>query len=455
MFDTELSQQAAAAALRRRHASRPRVAAEPAATYEVVPSRPTAAAALAQLDAALAAVAEVDWSIEADDDVNAAAVGLQRRVNRVQAVALRPLAVMQRRGTFGVDGAVTAASWLLVRTGMDPAMASRLCTAARRLRNLALLRQAFLAGDTTLAHVTAITEAAVPNRYEAIRAVEKPLVDLAVRATPRSVHTALRRVRDIADPDGSQPTLDGDDEVYDADETDPRRFWDQHITGDGMVAGAYLVDGVFGAMLTTLVDAYSTADPDDLPLQRRRSPAQRRCDALRAAVLALLDAGITPTVQGNKAHLLLMLDLHTVMGRDHAAVFAAELARYGRVSPATVARLGIDAKITPVLTMGPYRVVAVGRTQRTLPGWLRPMLAMLHQRCRGPDCDRPASWCDAHHEQPWAGGGITDLNATIPLCPAHHKLVTNGGWTVTIDLDTGICTWTAPNGRITHTHPPR
>ena len=435
------------------------VASEPAATYDAaapeVPARPTAEAALAQLDAALATLAQVDWSAQDAAGVNAAAVAMQRRVNQVQALALRPLAVMQRRETYGIDGAVTAASWLRNRTHMDPAAAARLCTAARRLRNLPLLRQAFAAGDTSLAHVTAITEAAIPQRYEAIRAVEQPLVELAVRTTPRSLHVALRRVRDIADPDGTDaPALHDDDEPpFDAGPDDPRLFWRQHVTLDGLVAGEYLVDPATGEALDVIVDAFSKPDPPDTPLQRRRSPAQRRLDAVRAALMTLLDAGLAPTVQGNKAHLLLMIDLLTLMGRDQAAVFAAELRRTGRVSPSTIARLGINAKITPVLTMGPYRVVAVGRTHRTLPAWLRPMLEMLHRRCRGPDCDRPASWCEAHHEEAWIDGGETDLNATVPLCPKHHDLVTHAGWTVTMDRDTGICTWTAPDGRVINTYP--
>ena len=357
----------------------PQVARERQAGYDACSARPTAEQALAQLDAALAALGQVDWSVEGAAGVNAGAVAMQRRVNQVQALALRPLAVMQRGETYGVDGAVTAASWLRSRTAMDPAAASRLCTAARRLRNLPLLRQAFLAGDTSLAHVTAITEAAVPQRYEAIRAVEKPLVDLAVRTTPRSLQVALRRVRDIADADGADgATLDGDDEpAFDAGLDDPRLFWRQHVTLDGLVAGEYLVDPATGETLDVVVDAFCKPDPPDTPLHRRRSPAQKRVAAVQAALMALLDAGLAPTVQGNKAHLLLMVDLHSVMGRDQAAVFAAELGRTGRVSASTIARLGLDAKVTPVLTMGPYRVVAVGRTQRTLPAWLRPMLQML------------------------------------------------------------------------------
>ncbi len=103
--------------------------------------------------------------------------------------------------------------------------------------------------------------------------------------------------------------------------------------------------------------------------------------------------------------------------------------------------------------MGRYRVVAVGRTYRTLPPWLRPMLEMIHRKCRGPDCDRPACWTEAHHEEAFAAGGDTDLNKTIPLCKAHHDLVTTGGWTVTMNRDTGICTWTSPHGRVIATHP--
>ena len=131
----------------RRHVS---VAREPRAAYAsapLVPARPTAAEALAQLDAAIAALGEVDWAAESDTEVNAAAVKLQRQVNAVSAQALRPLTAMQRRDSYRRDGAVTAASWLRNRANLDPAAAARLCTAARRLPQLGKLGAAFAAGD--------------------------------------------------------------------------------------------------------------------------------------------------------------------------------------------------------------------------------------------------------------------------------------------------------------------
>ncbi len=105
--------------------------------------------------------------------------------------------------------------------------------------------------------------------------------------------------------------------------------------------------------------------------------------------------------------------------------------------------------------MGPWRIVNVGRTMRTLPPWLRPILELRHRRCRGPDCDRPASWAQAHHLDAWtAKHGDTDLNRMIPLCAAHHATVTDGTWAVDFDAGTGICTWTGPDGTIRRTWPP-
>ena len=429
------------------------VARERGPAYQVVPPRPDATAALAALDTAVSALAAVDWASESDETVNAAALRLQRQVNQVSAQSLRPLTAMQRRATYVHDGAASAASWLGNRSNQDPHVAQRVCTAARRLDSLAQLRDAFRAGEVSLHHVTAITEAAVPARFDAIASVEDTLVELARTAKPRALRTALHKIRDIVDPDGSD--VSGDEEPIEPDEHDPRRFWHQRRTIEGLTQGEYCIDGAFGEMLTILFDAFSTPDPADTPLSRRRSPAHKRADAMRAAVLKLLNAGLAPSLNGNKAHMLLMLDLLTIMGRDQAATFASELRRTGRVSPATVAKLGLDARVTPVLTMGPWRVVAVGRTHRTLPPWLRPMLEMLHRRCRGPDCDRPACWTQAHHQEAYAAGGDTDLNKTIPLCQAHHNLVTHGGWTVDLDLDTGICTWTGPTGQVIHTYPQR
>ena len=43
--------------------------------------------------------------------------------------------------------------------------------------------------------------------------------------------------------------------------------------------------------------------------------------------------------------------------------------------------------------------------------------------CRAEGCDVPATWCEAHHLDPWHTGGRTDLANAILLCSHHHHRV--------------------------------
>ena len=108
-----------------------------------------------------------------------------------------------------------------------------------------------------------------------------------------------------------------------------------------------------------------------------------------------------------------------------------------------------------MLQLGPWRSVAVGRTHRVLPDWLRPLLAVTHRHCRGPGCDRPIAWTQAAHLDAWKSGGDTDLARTLPACGPHHRLIDITGWTIHYDPDTGRATWTRPdNAYTTTTEPP-
>ncbi|MEN8040935.1 MAG: HNH endonuclease, partial [Actinomycetota bacterium] len=63
----------------------------------------------------------------------------------------------------------------------------------------------------------------------------------------------------------------------------------------------------------------------------------------------------------------------------------------------------------------------VGRKTRTIPAALRR--AIEHRDggcCTWPGCTAPASWCDVHHDQHWADGGVTSLANCRLLCRKHH-----------------------------------
>ncbi len=149
-------------------------------------------------------------------------------------------------------------------------------------------------------------------------------------------------------------------------------------------------------------------------------------------------------------------DLMTLLGRDDLATRQPRLASGGKLALGRALVLLEQAKLTPVLMLGPWRAVAVGRRYRALPAWLRPILQMIHGHCRGPGCDRPIAWSDAAHlGVAWHKGGTTDLDLTAPACPGHHPLMDLTGWKAELDPDTAICTWTSPDGHtIIRTHPP-
>jgi len=87
----------------------------------------------------------------------------------------------------------------------------------------------------------------------------------------------------------------------------------------------------------------------------------------------------------------------------------------------------------------------VGRAQRTPPAWLVRKVRRRDGGCRFPSCER-RRWGHVHHVRHWAKGGATDAGNLLWLCPFHHRLVHEGGWTMRGDPN-GELTFFRPDGR--------
>lgn len=76
----------------------------------------------------------------------------------------------------------------------------------------------------------------------------------------------------------------------------------------------------------------------------------------------------------------------------------------------------------------------VGREQRLFSGKQRVALAVRDGGCRWPGCDRPPSYCEAHHADHWEEDhGCTDIDRGVLLCRFHHLLLHNQGWKISRD----------------------
>lgn len=169
--------------------------------------------------------------------------------------------------------------------------------------------------------------------------------------------------------------------------------------------------------------AAPTPDVDGLP--DRRTPAQRRYDAL----MMMVGRGVAapegqPTTA--KAQIIVTMPFDLLRSRldDRSDGFAAGLtATDATLSPGVVRRLACDAEIIPAVLGGRSEILDLGRAVRLVSPGQRRALALRDLHCSYPGCSVPATWCDAHHLVNWARGGRSDLTNYALLCARHHTYV--------------------------------
>lgn len=88
------------------------------------------------------------------------------------------------------------------------------------------------------------------------------------------------------------------------------------------------------------------------------------------------------------------------------------------------------------------RPLYLGRTRRIASPDQRIVLYARDRGCTHPGCDAPGYWCEVHHLDDWARGGLTDADNLTFSCTPDHKLAEKG-WR-TIILDNGQTQWIPP-----------
>ena len=97
-------------------------------------------------------------------------------------------------------------------------------------------------------------------------------------------------------------------------------------------------------------------------------------------------------------------------------------------------------------------VVGISRADRNPPPWLRRYLKKRDRCCGFPSCGG-TKFLHAHHLHHWTKGGRTDADNLILLCPSHHRLVHEGGWSMRGDPEKEVV-FVRPDGRDHATGPP-
>jgi hypothetical protein len=190
-----------------------------------------------------------------------------------------------------------------------------------------------------------------------------------------------------------------------------------------------------------------------------RTLTQLRADTLAAA---LLNTG-TPFTTGNqpgdgegrdpgrvptpRAQVLVTVPLVALLG---ATVEPAMLDGYGPI-PASMARdlvaNGAESFYRVLVDPRDGAPLEIGRTSYRLTRAMKHALHLRDGKCTFPGCTNQSLDNDTDHLTAWHHGGTTGISNLAQLCPKHHELKHNSGWTPTAAARSQSPGWPSPTGR--------
>jgi hypothetical protein len=362
------------------------------------------------------------------DDLEVLALASQR----LQLVVAVNVGAFDHDNQWAFDGATSMTNWLTARgqTTAGAAMLIRIGNVVRVCPTVATLADT---GELTLAQVNTIATAIGPH-LTLFSDIEADLAPTLTHLSNRETAIVMEQWRAAADDTDSRTP----------DTFEARRL---HLSSglDGTMHLDAVLDSASGDIIQRALDTATTPDGDS----ESRTPAQTRHDALvDICQWFLLHANDDPTSR-NRPVLELTIPLNDV--KAHCAGTTTD----GHLFPAAdLAATACDCTVHRVVINPLGSILDYGRATRIVPHNLFRALAIRDKGCRHPGCDRPATWCDAHHIIQWQHGGRTNLANMILLCRRHHRLTHTPGWTLHYNHATNTVTITSPTGRRWH-DPPR
>lgn len=184
----------------------------------------------------------------------------------------------------------------------------------------------------------------------------------------------------------------------------------QHADGYWAIDGTLAPDE--GALVNTVLDAgvqraMRAREAGD-PAETGYLPRQWRATALVDACAQVMRQDPNEATVPDRYRVALTL----LPGEEHVAV--CDCVAY---------RVVLNAK---------REILDIGRASRTWTMGIRRAVVARDQGCRFPGCDRPVSWCDIHHCQPWEDDGHTSVENGVLLCRKHHTFLHATSWTVAV-----------------------
>jgi hypothetical protein len=402
-------------------------------------------AAVSDVRSALKVVADANPTFMSTDDK---AVALRELVAAEGQLAELRLRILADAGDLAAaTAAKDAAGWLAhhTRTRYADARADlRLAKALDSQRPVlaAVMRQ----GAATLAQARVVDRAlaALPAAVDAetISRAEAHLVQQAADFGPKELGRIGRRILEVVAPEIAEAAEGARLAELEAHAAQRTRLTMRRL-GDGTTRISSIVPDASATRFATHLESYANprrtsagADPATVdetgatahdPVARLAYP--KRMGEAFVALLAAVDPARLPLHGGDATSVVVPIPLDALRAELAAAgIIGAGLVpgddlTGDRISAAEARRLACSAKIIPAVLGGDGRPLDLGRSRRLFSAAQRMAMAVRDRTCRAEGCDIPATWCEAHHLDPWQHGGRTDLDAGVLLCSHHHHRV--------------------------------
>ena len=275
------------------------------------------------------------------------------------------------------------------------------------------LAEAVVSGTLGLDAADAI-RAGIPDS-----APDEAVSGLIAEAAVLSVEKLAARARDVGAELDEAGVDDREQHLRD------QRFLRLSAVGDGMTRLIGLLDPESAAVVVAaydgatsprrggprFVDPEASARAEDL-VRDERTTEQIALDSFVELVRLGIEAD-SEVLPAHRPAVRLLVTERDLARRTGSGRFEGQSAP---ISIATVERHVCEAGIVPVLFDTDGQAVNVGRAKRRFTPRQRIGLAARDGGCLFPGCDRPPSWCEAHHITPWVQGGRTDLADGVLLC---------------------------------------
>ena len=348
-------------------------------------------------------------------------------------------------------GATNCAAWMNLYLGISPQLGWEYLRVGRKLRELPVTRTLFQVGQLTWSKVRILTRVADPDN-------EPTLCHAALDAS-------VTQVDSLCDEYRWQKANDDD-----ARKSETERAWQQwqarslrwdKISNGNVRISLSLPPEVAQGFLKSIEHSMSVleesvsenecdskADEHQEQSQRQdqnqgQSPdaeitmSQKRADAAVFMAEASIQSPKQSLSMADRYQVVVSVDMEDLQDsktKNPDAQVPKGVSKKPTVSGAgsiareTARRLACDCSVSAILHLN-GEPMDIGQKGRLWPAAMARAIKIRDQHCQFPGC-KQSQHLHIHHIIHWADGGSTSMENGCCLCPAHHRVVHEGGYRI-------------------------